>query len=83
MLTLSEKEPAKEANQALQREFLACLAEVVRANKVPSMEFLLAVEAMREGIRKTMSDNWYTFGTTDLTRYLRASYEDVLWRRFV
>lgn len=82
-LTLSETEPAKESNQALQREFLACLAEVVKANKVPSVEFLLAVEAMRDGIRKTMSDKWYAFGTPDLSRYLRASYEDILWRRFV
>ncbi|KAI0721066.1 hypothetical protein C8T65DRAFT_254477 [Cerioporus squamosus] len=82
-LTLSETEPAKESNQALQREFLACLAEVVKANKVPSVEFLLAVEAMREGIRKTMSDNWYAFATADLSGYLRASYVNVLWRRFV
>ncbi|KAI0709265.1 hypothetical protein C8Q76DRAFT_742703 [Earliella scabrosa] len=82
-LTLSETEPQHETNQALQREFLACVAEVVRANKVPSTEFLLAVEAMCQGVRKTMSDNWYAFGTTDLLRYLRAAYTDVLWRRFV
>ncbi|KAI0670357.1 hypothetical protein C8Q78DRAFT_975164 [Trametes maxima] len=82
-LTLSEKEPMAEPNQALQREFLACLAEVVRSNKVPSVEFLSAVEAMRDGIRSTMSGNWYAFGTTDLSRYLRTAHQDVLWRLFL
>ncbi|OBZ75797.1 hypothetical protein A0H81_04328 [Grifola frondosa] len=48
---------------SVQREFLACLAEVVRANKVPSTEFVFAVEATMEGIRRTMGDsNWYAFG---------------------
>ena len=35
-LTLSESEPRREPKEALQREFLACLAEVVSANKMPS-----------------------------------------------
>ncbi|KAI0647077.1 hypothetical protein C8Q79DRAFT_603365 [Trametes meyenii] len=83
LLTLSEKQPAAEVNQALQREFLACLAEVVRSNKVASIEFLRAVEAMRDGIHSTMSDNWYAFGTTDLSRYLRTARQDVLWRLFL
>ncbi|KAI0336562.1 hypothetical protein GY45DRAFT_412227 [Cubamyces sp. BRFM 1775] len=82
-LTLSEKQPAYEINQALQREFLACLAEVVRSNKVPSPDFLHTVEAMREGIRATMNDHWYAFGTTDLVRYLRAAHRDVLWNQLL
>ncbi|KAI1795857.1 hypothetical protein LXA43DRAFT_1178377 [Ganoderma leucocontextum] len=82
-LTLTETEPPKEPKEALQREFLACLAEVVSANKVPSAEFLQAIETTREGIRRTMTDTWYLFGTTDLLRYMRASYRDLLWRRYV
>ncbi|TBU50804.1 hypothetical protein BD309DRAFT_10706 [Dichomitus squalens] len=82
-LTLSETEPPKEPNDALQREFLACLAEIVRANKVPSAEFLQAVETAREGLRKTMSDTWYMFGTTDLLRYMRTAYRDLMWRKYI
>ncbi|KAI0807563.1 hypothetical protein C8Q74DRAFT_73516 [Fomes fomentarius] len=82
-LTFSETEPVREANEALQREFLACLAEIVKANKVPSLEFLTAIETMTKGIQKTMNDNWYIFGTTDLLRYSRAAYVDLLWRRSV
>ncbi|KAI9064459.1 hypothetical protein FKP32DRAFT_642311 [Trametes sanguinea] len=82
-LTLSEKEPQAESNQALQREFLACLAEVVKANKVPSVEFLRAAEAMKRGIRGTMSDHWFMFGTTDLSRYLLNAERDILWSRFL
>ncbi|CDO69504.1 hypothetical protein BN946_scf184785.g9 [Trametes cinnabarina] len=82
-LTLSEQQPAAEANQALQREFLACLAEVVRANKVPSVEFIGAVEAIKHGIRATMSDHWFVFGTTDLSRYLRNARRDVWWNRYL
>ncbi|KAH9901409.1 hypothetical protein C8Q73DRAFT_244327 [Cubamyces lactineus] len=82
-LTLSEKQPAYEVNQALQREFLACLAEVVKSNKVPSPDFLKTVEAMCEGIRATMNDHWYAFGTTDLVRYLRAAHRDVLWNQLL
>ncbi|KAI0664783.1 hypothetical protein C8Q70DRAFT_12773 [Cubamyces menziesii] len=82
-LTLSEKQPAYEVNQALQREFLACLVEVVRSNKVPSPDFLHTVEAMREGIRATMNDHWYAFGTTDLVRYLRTAHRDVLWNQLL
>ncbi|KAL7283411.1 hypothetical protein ACG7TL_002841 [Trametes sanguinea] len=82
-LTLSEKEPPAESNQALQREFLACLAEVVKANKVPSIEFIRAAEAMMRGIRGTMSDHWYMFGTTDLSRYLSNARRDILWNRFL
>ena len=82
-LTLSEAEPQKEAKDALQREFLACLAEIVRANKVPSAEFLQAIETAREGIRKTMSDTWYLFGTADLLGYMRTAYRDLVWRKFL
>ncbi|KAI0748148.1 hypothetical protein C8Q80DRAFT_1103280 [Daedaleopsis nitida] len=83
LLTLSEEEPMRETNQALQREFLACLAEIVRANKVASPEFLRAVGTMLEGIRSTMTENWYAFGTTEVLRYVRAAREDIVWRRFV
>lgn len=82
-LTLSESEPRREPKEALQREFLACLAEVVSANKMPSSEFMQAIEMTLEGIKRTMTETWYFFGTTDLLRYMRASYRDLLWRRYV
>ncbi|PIL24016.1 transporter [Ganoderma sinense ZZ0214-1] len=82
-LTLSENEQRREPKEALQREFLACLGEVVNANKVPSAEFLQAIETTLEGIKRTMTETWYFFGTTDLLRYMRASYRDLLWYRYV
>ena len=76
-------EPAREGNQALQREFIACLGEVVRANKIPSAAFLHAVDVMREGIRRTMDEQWFAFGTKDLAWYIGSAYLDLLWRRFI
>ena len=53
-LTLQDTEPLKESNQALPREFLAGLAEVVKANKIASPAFVTAVEQTMEGVRATI-----------------------------
>jgi hypothetical protein len=83
ILTLQDKEPPKEPNQALQREFLAALAEVVKANTVASPAFVSAVEQMMEGVRATMEPQWFLFGSKDLTEYLSKCKTGILWRKFV
>ncbi|GBE77742.1 hypothetical protein SCP_0106240 [Sparassis crispa] len=82
-LTLTVDEPAKEKNQALQREFLACLAEVTKANKVPSLEFVLAVETTMRGVRQTMDAQWFAFGTKDLVQYLETCKTAIIWRSVI
>jgi len=83
LLTLQDAEPPKESNQALQREFLAGLAEVVKSNKIASPAFISAVEQTMEGVRATMEPHWFAFGTKDLRLYLSKCKIGYLWRRFV
>lgn len=83
ILTLSVVEPPKESNQALQREFLSCLADIVKANKVASWEFVIAIEVAVNGIKETMEPEWFNFGTKDLLQYLRKCKDDVLWRHYL
>jgi hypothetical protein len=82
-LTLQDAEPPKEFNQALQREFLAGLAEVVKANKIASPAFISAVEQTVRGVRATMDPHWFAFGTKDLRQYLSKCKIGILWRRFI
>ena len=42
-----------------------------------------SVDATREGVRRTMSDTWYLFGSADLVRYMRAARRDLLWRKYL
>lgn len=83
ILTLDVEQPAKEANQALQREFLSCLADVVKANKLASWEFVFAVEAATCGIKKTMETEWFEYGTKDLLQNLQKCKDDIFWRRYL
>jgi hypothetical protein len=82
-LTLQDTEPPKESNQALQREFLAGLAEAVKANKIASPAFISAVEQTMEGVRATMEPQWFAFGTKDLQLYTSKCKIGALWRRFI
>jgi hypothetical protein len=82
-LTLQDTEPTKEANQALQREFLAGLAEVVKSNKIASAAFVSAVEQTMEGIRATMEPQWFAFGSKDLQQYLSKCKVGIRWRQFI
>ncbi|KAJ7280019.1 hypothetical protein C8J57DRAFT_1712071 [Mycena rebaudengoi] len=80
-LTLATVKPQKESNQALQREYLACLAEIVKANKVPSMEFVEAVNMTAESMRKGMEVDWFAFGTKDLMSFIQKAKADMFWRK--
>ncbi|KAJ7614272.1 hypothetical protein DFH06DRAFT_1241400 [Mycena polygramma] len=82
-VTLAIMKPQKESNQALQHEYLACLAEIVKANKVPSMEFLEAMKMTAEGIRKRMEADWFAFGTKDLMILMQKVKTDIFWRKWV
>ena len=82
-LTLQDSKPLNEPNQALQREFLAGLAEVVKANKVPSLAFVSAVEQTLEGVRATMEPHWFGFAAKDLQQYLSKCRIGILWCRFI
>ncbi|KAF8145254.1 hypothetical protein K438DRAFT_1872386 [Mycena galopus ATCC 62051] len=80
-LTLATAKPHKESNQALQREYLASLAEIVKANKVPSMEFLEAMKITAEGMRKGMEVHWFALGTNDLMMFIQKAEADIFWRK--
>lgn len=81
-LTLLDTEPARESNQAMQREFMAALLEILKANRVASKEFLSAVERLMEGVERTMDPKWFLFGSKDLKAMLRKSKFERLWRQF-
>ncbi|GBE77771.1 hypothetical protein SCP_0106530 [Sparassis crispa] len=63
-----------------QQEFLAYLAEVTKANKVPSLDFVLAVQTTMRGVRQTMDAQWFAFGTKYLVQYLETCKTAIIWR---
>ncbi|KAL6310141.1 hypothetical protein BKA93DRAFT_876561 [Sparassis latifolia] len=63
-----------------QQEFLAYLAEVTKANKIPSLDFVLAVHTTMRGVRQTMDAQWFAFGTKDLVQYLETCKTAIIWR---
>lgn len=79
-LGLVNDPPELQSNQALQREFLAALCAVVHANKVPSKEFITAVETLMANVRPTMAQIWYSFGTKDLADAVAAAKSTLAWR---
>ena len=79
-LTLDVAEPNKESNDALQREFLACLAAVVNANKVASHEFVAAVKSCVDLIRPAMDPEWFDYGSKDILQALTKCRRNIFWR---
>ena len=82
-LGLVDEAPEPQSNHSLQREFLAALAAVVSANKIPSREFVEAVETMMSNIQSTMPKTWWKFGTKDLQDGLATAKVSLLWRKWL
>ena len=82
-LGLVDDPPELQENQALQREFLAALAVVVIANRIPSRQFIAAVEVMMSNIQLTMSKTWYKFGSKDLMDAVIAAKTTLIWREWL
>ncbi|KEF53680.1 uncharacterized protein A1O9_10080 [Exophiala aquamarina CBS 119918] len=82
-LTLATVEPEKQSNQALHREFLAALATVVEANVVPSEQFITAIEKTMDNIERTMTAEWYAFGSRMVFEKITKAKRGRKWRRFL
>lgn len=82
-LCLVDEQPALQTNQALQREFLAALCSITKANCVPSKAFLDAVEKTSRNIAVEMNEMWYDFGSKELTKELEKQRWYTWWRRFM
>ncbi|KAK4994324.1 hypothetical protein LTR66_005621 [Elasticomyces elasticus] len=81
-LELADDRPVLQTNQALDREFLAALAVTMRANKVPSGDFLAAMERTAKNIEATMTPHWYRFGAKNLFEEIRTAKRDLIWRKY-
>jgi hypothetical protein len=82
-LTLVAEDPEKQNNQALQREFLAALATVVEANLTPSGKFIAAVQRTLDNIKRTMTTDWYAFGSKEITNKIDKAQQNRKWRHFL
>ncbi|KAI9778783.1 MAG: hypothetical protein M1839_007873 [Geoglossum umbratile] len=82
-LALIDQEPVHQKNQALQREFLAALKVIVDGNKVPSEEFITAIDRTLEGVEATMDQEWYTFGAKDALESVAKAKTNLWWRRYL
>lgn len=65
----ANRQPAQ-SNEALQREFITGLLTITAANKVPSSEFIQAIEETLANIKPTMNEQWFRFGTKDINEEL-------------
>ncbi|KIW11633.1 hypothetical protein PV08_10935 [Exophiala spinifera] len=83
LLSLADDPPTPQSNEALQREFLAALSVVVEANRVPSVEFVTAIERTLCQVESTMEPSWYAFGAKDVTDRVKKARRDLHWRRFL
>ncbi|KAH8923880.1 hypothetical protein BT69DRAFT_1333484 [Atractiella rhizophila] len=78
-LVLTDTKPKIQSNAALEREFLACLGDIVGANKVPSQDFINAVRSLMKGMEGTMDEKWFKVGAKDLMERLKRAQKVVSW----
>ena len=82
-LGLVDDRPVPQGNKALDREFIAALTVLVRANKIPSREFLVAMEMNARNIKATMTPYWFRFGSTSFFNEVRTVKRDLIWREYL
>jgi hypothetical protein len=75
--------PAAQGNLALQREFLAAVAAMVVANKVPSKGFIAAVDTLISNIKENMDDTWYKFGAKETIDAISTARKNRIWRIYI
>lgn len=82
-LDLADTRPDPQANEALQREFLAALKIVVESNKVPSRDFIAAIDRTLENVKATMNATWYLFGSKEVLEQVLKAKRDFYWRTYL
>lgn len=82
-LGLVDVAPAPQTNEALQREFLAAMVAVVAANKIPSREFIAAVETGLASIKANMPPHWFRFGAKDVNDAIASAKATLIWREWL
>lgn len=83
LLGLVEDVPSPQKNHALDREFLATLKILMETNKVPSREFVNAVERTVNNIRETMEDAGFQYGTKELIPVITKAKNELTWRTWL
>lgn len=73
----------RQDKDVMQREFLAALQVIMQSNKVPSKEFVQAVEVAVEGAKGTMDPIWFNYGCKGVLDQISRAKHNLRWRTYL